>query len=119
MILKEENVYKIIDLVGDIISVNTDDVMLEIEEDLDVEAELEYLYDYDAILRIRGGLGEETLKKCIIHELTHYKQHVEGRLVNSHLKVYWEGVKYESVDFINSPWEVEAYENEDKYLKLL
>lgn len=117
--MEEDEIYKIMDTVGDILGVDTHDVILEVDFELDVEAELEYLYDDTYILRLRDGLDKATLKRCIIHELTHYKQHLEGRLVSEHLKIYWEGELWKHVDFLESPWEVEAYKNEEKYLELL
>lgn len=56
--------------------------------------------------------------RMFIHELTHVKQYVSGDLVIDGKDAVWKGKRYDnSVSYENRPWEVEARNNERKYLK--
>ena len=80
------------------------------EDDIDVQ-----------ISRTMHGerLKWEELLSNLAHELVHVKQHVTGELDRNHL---WYGKCYKSVDYMDKPWEVEAYSKEkalvDMYLKM-
>jgi len=61
----------------------------------------------------------------IVHEYTHIKQMIAGRLntVESRDYVIWEGEKYpishSGMAYFNSPWEKEAFDKQITYLSLV
>lgn len=95
--------------------------------DTDVVIEFETLQkhqcgfcDYDedfseAIVTVAKRLSQEEIIRTVFHELVHVKQYETGRL--KHNKI-WKGKLVESDDYENFPWELEAYELEEKMMKV-
>lgn len=63
--------------------------------------------------------SDEQIIRTIIHEMTHVKQLIDGRLlVTDEDEVFWRKEKYEfdfdcGYDYAHAPWEVEAFKAED------
>lgn len=67
--------------------------------------------------RLDKAFVRKTARGQLVHELTHVRQLMEGRLVNDETGTYWEGVKYDTTPGVNdnyfsTPWEKEAYINQ-------
>ena len=58
---------------------------------------------------------------CVLHELVHVKQQFKGHLkeytANSGIEKMWKGEIYLGIDYMNLPWEKEAYEQQEILLK--
>lgn len=71
-------------------------------------------YDEDEIiLTIAKRLSPKDAIRTLFHELVHVKQHIDGRLEYGYK---WRGQVYEC-DYNDLPWEVEAYDLEEKMMK--
>jgi hypothetical protein len=68
--------------------------------------------DFDILIKKR--LGEQEIIKTIAHEMVHVKQYVYGEL-NEYMSM-WKGteVSEDDYDYYDSPWEIEAFELENK-----
>ena len=57
----------------------------------------------------------------VLHELVHVKQQLKGHLkeypANSGIEKMWKGEIYLGIDYMNLPWEKEAYEQQEILLK--
>lgn len=74
-------------------------------------------YDEDEIvISIAKRLSVENVIRTLFHELVHVKQYSDGRLENGSPQM-WCGVIYED-KYENLPWEVEAFDLEEKMMKL-
>ncbi len=72
-------------------------------------------YDEDEIIvTIAKRLSEKDIIRTLFHELVHVKQYSDGRLNHKRM---WEGKVYDC-DYENFPWEIEAYELEEKMMKV-
>ena len=95
--------------------------------DTDVVIEFETLQkhqcgfcDYDeeyaeAIVTVAKRLSQKEIIRTVFHELVHVKQYETGRL--KHNKI-WKGKLVESDDYENFPWEIEAFDLEEKMMKI-
>jgi hypothetical protein len=95
--------------------------------DLDIDFTLEFVKlkpyqcgfcDYDEeeiILTVSKSLSKDDMIKTIFHEMVHIKQYVDGRLENGSPPI-WLGIIYED-RYENLPWEIEAFELEQKMVK--
>jgi hypothetical protein len=72
-------------------------------------------YDEDeVIVTIAKRLSQKDIIRTLFHELVHVKQYVDGRLDHGRK---WFGVVYKD-DYDKLPWEIEAYELEEKMMKV-
>lgn len=72
-------------------------------------------YDEDeVIITIAKRLSLKEILRTLFHEMVHVKQHVEGRLEYGYK---WMGIVYED-NYHNLPWEIEAYELEERMMKI-
>lgn len=60
------------------------------------------------------------LRSYLVHELTHIKQHEEGRLTGEGDQLYWEGKPVnppaDMEAYVLSPWEIEAFAAQRAYV---
>jgi len=63
-------------------------------------------------LTINKGLNLYDLVSTIIHEMIHVKQYARKELYNRHGKVMWKRKDYTGVNYVDTPWEKEAYKLE-------
>lgn len=56
-----------------------------------------------------------------VHELVHAEQYLHGRLTNCKKtgQMRWKKKSYDDVDYMQLPWEIEAYEKQAKILQIL
>lgn len=97
---------------------------LKLDTDIVIEFETLQKYqcgfcDYDeefneAIVTVAKRLSQEEIIRTVFHELVHVKQYETGRLKHNRI---WKGKLFESDDYENFPWELEAYELEEKMMK--
>jgi hypothetical protein len=91
--------------------------------DLDLVIEFETLskgqygfcdFDEDeTIITLAKRLSVKDAIRTLFHELVHVKQHVDGRLERGYI---WCGRVYEC-DYTELPWEIEAYDLEEKMME--
>lgn len=97
---------------------------LDLDIDLEVRFEklrdFQYGYcDYDedeVLITISQYLSEADTIRTIFHELVHVKQYDDGRL-EAGSPQRWMGSEYDE-DYENLPWEVEAYDLEQKMVDI-
>lgn len=70
---------------------------------------------YEATVTVAKRLSQKEIIRTVFHELVHVKQYETGRL--KHNKI-WEGKLVESDDYENFPWEIEAFNLEEKMMKV-
>lgn len=73
---------------------------------------------------IDRSMSAKDFIKVVIHEMIHVKQYLLRELVDrknkDSYKTYWKGVDHTSTEYENQPWELEAYELQEKmYPKFL
>jgi hypothetical protein len=91
--------------------------------DIDLVIEFETLQkhqcgycDYDedeVIVTIAKRLSKKEAIQTLFHELVHVKQYADGRLEHGYK---WHGQVYEC-DYNKLPWEIEAYDLEEKMME--
>ena len=54
------------------------------------------------------------MMKCLTHEMVHARQIFRKQLINNGVHRTWNGESADHYDYKDSPWEVEAYELEEK-----
>lgn len=98
--------------------ISNEDVFLDISVDpeLDVEAEMIQIDDDHYEINLRS-IDVEHLRTTVAHELIHVHQYVRGDLIDYNGKMFWKGevVDTSVVPYMELPWEIEAYLNEEKY----
>ena len=52
------------------------------------------------------------LAAFVIHEMKHVEQYANGKLAQGNM---WKGTKMDGVDYLDQPWEIEAYEFENEH----
>jgi hypothetical protein len=71
-------------------------------------------YDEDeVIITIAKRLSTVEIVRTLFHEMAHVKQHADGRLESGYK---WCGKVYEA-DYDKLPWEIEAFDIEEKMVK--
>ena len=72
-------------------------------------------------IQIDKRLEGDDFITCVLHELVHVKQQFKGELkeypANSGIEKMWKGEIYLGIDYMNLPWEKEAYEQQEILLK--
>lgn len=71
------------------------------------------LCDYDeeeVVIIIAKRLSVQNIVTTLFHEMVHVKQYTEGRLNHGNV---WLG-KHHDTSYADAPWEIEAYELEEK-----
>ena len=72
-------------------------------------------------IEIDKRLKDDDFITCVLHELVHVKQQFKGHLkeypANSGIEKMWKGEIYLGIDYMNLPWEKEAYEQQEILLK--
>ena len=72
-------------------------------------------------IQIDKRLEGDDFITCVLHELVHVKQQFKGHLkeypANSGIEKMWKGEIYLGIDYMNLPWEKEAYEQQEILLK--
>lgn len=79
-------------------------------------------YEDEFIIRINKNHDEETQLRTLAHEMVHVKQYMKNELRDAEGNyVIWHGCKLnaENYEMDLPPWEVEAYEYEDRLLEKL
>lgn len=71
-------------------------------------------------LRFSKAYVRKAARAQLVHERTHVKQMMDGRLIHDGGTTYWEGVEQVvtgtvTAEYFNSPWEKEAYLNQFMY----
>lgn len=66
-------------------------------------------------------LGHLNINSLLCHEIKHHEQMLVGDLLHVNGVVYWKGEPYEldngyTKNYLNQPWEIEAYREELKYV---
>jgi hypothetical protein len=95
---------------------------LKLDIDFTIQFETLYRYQYgfcdydedEAVITIAKRLSPIDITRTLFHELVHLKQYSDGRLVDGNPQV-WEGKIYAEA-YENLPWEVEAFEHEEKMM---
>lgn len=123
--LKQTDIFKAIDW-----------VMLELElpDHIDISIEFKHLSngehaavineDYDSDeddawvfnIEVSKHLEKEDVVRSIFHEMIHIKQMSQGRFKCVNGCYYWLGKKVPELNYMDRPWEVEAFEYEEKLL---
>lgn len=71
-------------------------------------------------LERRSDRAEVIVRSYLVHELTHVKQHDEGRLTAIGEQLYWEGKPVnppaDMQAYTMSPWEIEAFAAQRAYI---
>lgn len=71
-------------------------------------------------LERRSDRAELIVRSYLVHELTHIKQHEEGRLTAVGEQLYWEGKPVNPPSdmqaYAMSPWEIEAFAAQRAYI---
>lgn len=94
---------------------------LKLDVDLTIEFETLQKHqcgfcDYDedeVIVTIAKRLSKNEAIRTLFHELVHVKQYADGRLDHGYK---WHGQVYED-DYANLPWEIEAFDLEEKMVE--
>lgn len=68
----------------------------------------------DHEIEIDADLGFRDFVTAICHEMVHLKQCYRKELVQKNGKMFWKGRDCTDVDYMNQPWEKEAYKLQDK-----
>lgn len=63
-------------------------------------------------ITIQKGLGLFDLVSTICHEMVHLKQYARRELRNVNGNTMWKTKAYNTVDYMDAPWEKEAYKLE-------
>lgn len=100
-----------------------DNLNLDIEFDDDMELPQHGYGDIEdnvAVIGINPCISLDDVIKTVIHEIVHIKQIYKGELVlgEGTKKTTWYGNVYEE-NYYKLPWEVEAYEIENKIMEKL
>jgi hypothetical protein len=72
-------------------------------------------FECEADIAISSRLNTELAIATLFHEMVHIKQFMDNRLEGG-LDLKWLGEEYQG-DYINAPWEVEAYSIEKQMTK--
>jgi len=64
---------------------------------------------------IRKGLSVQELIATIVHEMIHVKQYARKELRNVNGRTMWKTKDYSDVNYMDTPWEKEAYKLEKPY----
>ena len=70
-----------------------------------------------------GNLTKKDTLTTIAHEMIHVAQYDRGDLVQKRnlftgTKVLWKGVDHTNTEYRSKPWEIEAFDNQDRIMKL-
>jgi hypothetical protein len=100
-----------------------EDLNLDIEFDNDLELPYHGYGDIEenvAVIAINSCISSNDMIKTVIHEIVHIKQIYNGELLLGEDKKLstWYGNVYD-VNYHELPWEVEAYEMENKIMEML
>ena len=69
-------------------------------------------------IQIDKRLEGDDFITCVLHELVHVKQQFKGELKEMKgIEKMWKGEIYLGIDYMNLPWEKEAYEQQEILLK--
>lgn len=71
--------------------------------------------DDDYYVVIAKKLEGEMLIRTVIHELIHVCQMMSGALVFEGRRKYWNNTDHSTTQYNDQPWELEAYELEEKF----
>ena len=66
-------------------------------------------------ITIRKGLSIQELIGTVVHEMIHVKQYVRKELKNVNGRTLWKKEDFSDVNYVDAPWEKEAYELEKPY----
>ena len=74
------------------------------------------------LFEIAENQSEESMIRTILHELVHVRQYVYNELKQVHskasgLRIYWKGVDHTNTEYVDQPWEIEAYDLEETLYK--
>jgi hypothetical protein len=68
-------------------------------------------------IEVNVSLKKTEVLKALAHEIVHCKQYRTNQIKYKSDDIYWEGKRYKWKNdedmFLNSPWEIEAYEKEE------
>lgn len=71
-------------------------------------------------LERRSDRAEVIVRGYLVHEVTHLKQHFDGRLTSVGEQMYWEGEPVnpptDMRGYVMAPWEIEAYAAQKAYV---
>ena len=74
-------------------------------------------------IEMHNRLDVESYVRTLLHELWHVYQHVMGALKDKHGKRYWRGTDHSLTEYMDQPWEQQAFQMEevllDEYLNYL
>lgn len=65
-------------------------------------------------IEIDADLGFRDFVTAICHEMVHLKQSYRKELIQKDNKMFWKGRDCTGVDYLEQPWEKEAYKLQDK-----
>ena len=69
-------------------------------------------------IQIDKRLEGDDFITCVLHELVHVKQQFKGELKEMKgIEKMWKGEVYIGIDYLNLPWEKEAYHMQEVLLK--
>jgi len=72
------------------------------------------LFDGDDFeIEINESLSRKELIKTLCHEMVHVQQYITGELVEERCERIWKGVDHTDVNYVDCPWEIEAYKMEE------
>lgn len=65
-------------------------------------------------IEVDAGLGMCDFVTALCHEMVHAKQSYRKELTQRNNKMFWKGRDCTDVDYMNQPWEKEAYQLQDE-----
>lgn len=90
---------------------------------LDTDGYCDFNYDHKypeiTVYLNKSTKDVQELLLFLAHECVHAKQFLKKELILNGLRGLWKNQEYPSIDFIDSPWEQEAYREEQILFKRL
>lgn len=69
------------------------------------------------VIEISNKIKSEDLITAIFHEMIHMKQGIKRELTEKQGKQYWKGEDHSDTEYYDQPWEIEAYQLQEKLLE--
>ena len=70
-------------------------------------------------IEIDKDITGDDFTTCVFHEMVHVSQYIKKNLYEKNGRSYWKGVDHSKTDYLDKPWEVEAYRVQEELLVAL
>lgn len=112
--------YKVIDRMCEVLMprVRTLDIEVKITKNLTVKSGMEASHleldtHREHFIEIDRDLGLRDFITALCHEMVHAKQSYRKELTQKNNKMFWKGRDCTDLEYMNQPWEKEAYKLQD------